>query len=85
MLSKQLVNTIASANIEMRVLSEDGANLLRKTTKCNVCLKGDMFGGNSEALQNAILTLPRRKASCELRRRGKVLNQAARVFKRRIE
>ena len=49
MLSKQLVNTIASANIEMWVLSEVGANLLRQTTKCNVCLKSDMFGGNSEA------------------------------------
>ena len=49
MLSKQLVNTIASANIEMRVLSKVGANLLRKTTKCNVYQKRDMFGGNSEA------------------------------------
>ena len=40
MFSKQLVNTFASANIEMWVLvSEAGANLLRKTTQRNVCLK----------------------------------------------
>ena len=39
MFSEQLVNTIASANIEMRVLSGMGANLLRKTRQRSVCLK----------------------------------------------